>query len=234
MPERGWERFLTPGDRRRLTSNASKSSPFGLGKSPALLVVDVYREALGDRDNADDLERWPMSCGSAAWEAVDRIAGLVEDFRRRGLPVIHVTGSTPLYTRWGHEDPTTRTLDFEFVSEVAPLPGEMIIAKSAPSAFQGTPLKFHLVSGGVDTLIVCGEATSGCVRATVVDAATHRYRVGVAEDCCFDRTEASHWINLFDMEQKYADVLNRLEVITYLDSVSDTRREPERAEEAIT
>jgi nicotinamidase-related amidase len=59
-----------------------------------------------------------------------------------------------------------------------------------------------------DTLIVCGETTSGCVRATVVDGATYRYRIGIVSDGCFDRTQASHWINLFDMHQKYGEVMD--------------------------
>jgi nicotinamidase-related amidase len=95
----------------------------------------------------------------------------------------------------------------EIVAEVAPIAGEVVIEKTAPSAFQGTPLQFHLTSLGIDTLICCGETTSGCVRASVVDAATARYRVGVVSECVFDRTEASHFMNLYDMHQKYADVV---------------------------
>lgn len=220
MGERGWMGYLSAADRRNLSADGSKLAPFGLGVAPALLVVDVYREALGTRQDADDLERWPMSCGKAAWEAVDRISDLIEAFRRRAFPVIHVTGAE-LYTRWGHRGATERELDFSLVDEVTPLEGEIVIGKSAPSAFQGTSLAFHLVALGIDTLIVCGEATSGCVRATVVDAATHRYRVGVIEECCFDRVDASHWINLFDMDQKYADVMTSDQVVAFLDLVAD-------------
>jgi len=82
-----------------------------------------------------------------------------------------------------------------------------VIEKTTASAFWGTPLIFQLQALGIDTLIVCGETTSGCVRATVVDGATHRFRMGVVEECVFDRTEASHFINLYDMHQKYADVV---------------------------
>lgn len=220
MSEPGWLRFLTEGDRGRVGSGV-KRQPFGLGRRPCLLVVDVYREALGTRADADDLDRWPMSCGSGAWEVVDRIALLIGEFRARGLPVVHATGPERLFTRWGHPD--DRKLDFGIVPEVAPLEGELVIEKSAPSAFRGTPLAFHLIGMAVDTVIVCGEATSGCVRATVVDAATHRFSVGVVEDCCFDRTEASHWVNLFDMEQKYADVMSTSALIPYLDTTVEDR-----------
>ena len=106
----------------------------------------------------------------------------------------------------------------DIVDQVAPLPGEPVIAKSAPSAFGGTPLAGLLSYLGVDTVLVVGEATSGCVRATVVDAASHRLRVVVVEECVYDRFEASHAINLFDMHQKYADVLPLAEVLGWLES----------------
>jgi len=80
-------------------------------------------------------------------------------------------------------------------------------------------------SQGVDTIIACGETTSGCVRASVVDGATYRYRMGVVEECCFDRTQASHWINLFDMHQKYADVIKKAEAIQYFDTIAASRME---------
>ena len=79
--------------------------------------------------------------------------------------------------------------------------------KTSPSAFWGTPVAGHLTALGIDTVIVAGESTSGCVRASVVDGCTNRYRMVVAEECVFDRHEAPHAINLFDMHSKYADVL---------------------------
>src|SRR3546814_19427045 len=84
----------------------------------------------------------------------------------------------------------------------------MVARKTAPSAFWATPLVAELIRLGIDTLLITGESTSGCVRATVVDAASHRFRVQVIEECVFDRHEASHAINLFAMHQKYADVIS--------------------------
>jgi maleamate amidohydrolase len=78
-------------------------------------------------------------------------------------------------------------------------------------------LLFQLNYLSVDTVIVCGEVTSGCVRASVVDGATHRFRMGVVAECCFDRTEAAHWIALFDMDQKYADVIELAEAAAYFE-----------------
>jgi nicotinamidase-related amidase len=83
-----------------------------------------------------------------------------------------------------------------------------VLRKTAPSAFYGTPLQGELTRLGIDTLLIAGESTSGCVRASVVDAASARYRVIVIEECVFDRHEACHAINLFDMNQKYADVIS--------------------------
>jgi nicotinamidase-related amidase len=107
----------------------------------------------------------------------------------------------------------------EIIEEVAPQPGELVLKKAAPSAFAGTPLQFHLQYEGIDTIIVCGETTSGCVRASVVDGCTLRFKMGVVEECCFDRTQASHWINLFDMHQKYADVIDRFQAARYFESL---------------
>lgn len=104
------------------------------------------------------------------------------------------------------------------MEEVAPAEGEYVIRKSAPSAFWGTPLVGLLQSLQVDTLVVAGETTSGCVRAATVDGATHRFNMFVAEDCVFDRHEASHAMNLFDMNQKYATVLDAKSIIAMVDS----------------
>ena len=92
-----------------------------------------------------------------------------------------------------------------------------------PSGFHETPLDTVLRGRDADTLLVCGEATSGCVRATVVDACTRGYRVGVVGDCCFDRFEASHWMSLFDMNQKYTDVFSADHAIEYLRDLPEGR-----------
>jgi nicotinamidase-related amidase len=144
------------------------------------------------------------------------------------LPVIHVTGLEAI-VGWRdstirgqrYEDSTPEARDrlrrrYEIIDEVAPLDGEAVIRKSSPSAFWGTPLIGHLRYLDVDTLIVAGESTSGCVRATVVDGRTHRFHMLVPQECVFDRHEASHAMNLFDMDQKYADVVAIDEAIAYI------------------
>jgi maleamate amidohydrolase len=109
---------------------------------------------------------------------------------------------------------------YDIIGEVAPIPGEVVLRKTTPSGFNGTPLLHHLNSLGVDTIIVAGESTSGCVRASVVDACSYRFRVIVVEDCVFDRHQATHAINLFDMHTKYADVLSLADVEAHLRSAA--------------
>ena len=103
--------------------------------------------------------------------------------------------------------------------ELAPAPGELIIRKESASAFFGTPLIAHLTQLGIQTLIVCGESTSGCVRATAVDAYSHGFHVVLVEECCFDRSIISHKVNLFDMHHKYADVMHVDEVVKHLETL---------------
>lgn len=95
------------------------------------------------------------------------------------------------------------------VPELTPMEGELIVRKTVPSAFFGTTLAAWLTQGGVQTLVVAGAVTSGCVRASVVDAMSHGFRPVVASDCVGDRAMGPHDANLFDMEQKYAAVMAR-------------------------
>ena len=107
----------------------------------------------------------------------------------------------------------------DIVDEVAPLPGEFVFRKTAPSAFWGTALAAQLTYLGIDALLVVGESTSGCVRSTVVEGAAYRYRMQVIEDCVFDRHDAPHAMNLFDMHAKYADVISLQKALDYLGSL---------------
>ena len=94
---------------------------------------------------------------------------------------------------------------YDFVAEIAPQPGDVLIPKKHPSAFFATPLASHLIDLQADTLVVTGCTTSGCVRGSVVDAFAFNFRVLVAEDAVYDRSRVSHAVNLFDMSEKYAE-----------------------------
>jgi maleamate amidohydrolase len=95
------------------------------------------------------------------------------------------------------------------VPQLAPRSGELVVRKTVPSAFFGTSLAAWLAQRGVQTLVVAGSVTSGCVRASVVDAMSHGFRPLVVSDCVGDRAIGPHDANLFDMEQKYAAVMTR-------------------------
>ena len=106
--------------------------------------------------------------------------------------------------------------DFEIHAAFTPAPDDVVFRKERASAFFGTPLIAHLNQKGIDSLIVCGESTSGCVRASVVDAYSYGFHVSIVEECVFDRSELSHKVNLFDLHHKYADVMKLAEVLAHL------------------
>ena len=107
----------------------------------------------------------------------------------------------------------------EIVSAIAPGPRDIVVYKQKPSGFFGTNLASYLTLLGCDSVIITGTTTSGCVRATVLDAFSLNYRVAVVEEGCFDRSQASHAINLCDMNAKYADVVKTDEVLSFFDTI---------------
>jgi maleamate amidohydrolase len=232
MVERVWDKFLSVNDKASLRERPHLY--YGFGERPALILVDLYRRVFGDRPLplAESMKEWPLSCGLTAWEALPHIQRLLESARTASIPIVHVTimNEPDDVEQWATQGRLRRPPPImdpmaadrqrrggDIVDEVAPQPGETVIRKVAPSAFWGTPLIAHLGAYKVDTVIVAGESTSGCVRATVVDARTYRLNVIVAEECVFDRHEAPHAINLFDMHQKYADVLALSEIVNELE-----------------
>lgn len=235
MSERIWDRYLTADDKAHLS--LSRDRRVGFGARPALLLVDLYRAVFGDKPEPmlDAVKTWPSSCGLAGWRALPRIEEVLNAARYAQIPVVHITmlsesGMIGWYEA-AHRSSAARIPQDEaarerrrrsgdIMDEVAPVAGEVVLKKTAPSAFFGTPLASHLTFLGVDTLIICGEATSGCVRATVVDGASYRYRMQVVEDGVFDRHEAAHAMNLFDMHQKYADVRSSAEMIAFFRTFS--------------
>jgi maleamate amidohydrolase len=229
-----WDAFLTERDQEHLKITGSGSRPRkGFGERPALLIIDDYYSVLGTEreDILESVKKWPMSTGLEGWEAIDRTVELLASARANQIPVIFATGmGADFPSPWAGRNgggrrltPEQEEIAFKIVDEIAPIPGELVIKKASASAFWGTPLVGHLTFNGIDTVITCGETTSGCVRASVVDGCTFRYRMGVVEECTFDRTEASHAINLFDMNQKYADVLGLAETIQYFDMIGESR-----------
>jgi isochorismate hydrolase len=105
---------------------------------------------------------------------------------------------------------------YEFAAPVAPREGDVLLPKKHPSAFFGTALTSHLIDLQADTLVMTGCTTSGCIRASVVDAFALNFRVLVPQDAVYDRSQVSHAVNLFDMSEKYADVCTTDEALETL------------------
>lgn len=243
MASRVWDAFLTDQDKAHLAASAPVRRR-GFGRVPVVLSVDNYRKALGDRPEPllEGIKTWPGSTGEAGWEAANTIPALLSAARETGVPVIHLTGlaeeesgipawGASLGGRHGRADSSEAAADrhrrrFDFIPQAAPLEGEVVLKKTAPSGFFGTPLLAHLISLGADTVIVCGESVSGCVRATVTDGCANRLRMIVVEDCVYDRHEASRAINLFDIDQKYGDVVSLDTTLAWLRRRSETADVP--------
>jgi len=225
MAERVWEKFLTEQDKATLVGKAERK--IGFGERPALLLIDLYRWVFGDKPEAvtEAIKTWPGSCGLAGWNALPHIQKLLAKAREVGIPIIHVTGmdgvavepwafrrDTKKRATMGAEELDRFRRRYDIVDQVKPIPGETVFKKVSPSAFWGTPLIGHLNFLGVDTIITCGESTSGCVRASCVDGYSLGYHVSIVEECVFDRSPLSHKVNLFDMHHKYTDVMKLDEV----------------------
>lgn len=214
-----WRDLVGARDREVLEA-AGYGHAVGLGERPALLVVDVTYGFLGrvPMPVLEAIQAYPSAVGEAGWEAVEVIERLLAAARGAGVPVLYSAG-TGEPGRWAHKRPShlRQPADaYQILDRLAPRPGEAVIRKAKPSAFFGSGLGERLKELGVDSVIICGGTTSGCVRATVVDAFSHDLRVAVVEDAVFDRVQLSHAAALFDMDQKYADVLPSGAVVAWL------------------
>lgn len=203
----------------------------GLGSSPALLVIDIQYRTVGDTPlplRESIAQHYRTSCGEAGWHAVAATSRLLSAARTRGIPVIypHVAPKAAVDAgRTGAKIPSLLEVPdrgYEFVAEVAPEPGDLLIPKRHPSAFFGTALASYLIDMRIDTVVLTGCTTSGCIRATAVDAFAFNFNCAVVEDCVYDRSLLSHNVNLFDLQSKYADVISLEHAISYLDGTGGT------------
>lgn len=211
-----------------------KAAGFGkrmeLGTNPALLVVDVTYEFTGEVNEPilDSVKKIRTACGEGAWKSVDTIVKVIEKCRKYQIPVI--------YTKPEDRQISLRILDkkssradelhderlCQIVEKVKPLPADHVFKKVPPSGFIGTNLLAYLISHKIDTLLVTGGTTSGCVRASVVDAFSYGFKVAVVEEGVFDRGEMSHFISLFDMQAKYCNLMSEIETLEYLEKTCTT------------
>jgi nicotinamidase-related amidase len=201
-----------------------------VGANPAMIAVDLYNSAYegGPLPVPEANKLSPGSCGKFAWEAIEPTKKLFAAVRAVGIPIVHLTRAV----RPGVDQvqSTAKPIEsrnkapFDIREEFAPLPGELVIYKELASGFFGTPLGPYLRKMRVDSLIICGESTSGCVRATAWEGYSHGFHVTLVEECCFDRSLLSHKINLFDLHHKYADVMHLEDVLAEIDTRTSSAR----------
>lgn len=203
----------------------SQDRPMTAGVRPAVLVVDMTRAFIDST--------YPTGWSPTGGPAVDATTDLLSAARKAELPVFFTKGypepdadvqpaERGLWKANANALPLPEgTPRGDVIAEkLNPLPHEIVIDKGArPSAFFGTPLVPYLVHAGCDTVIVTGMTTSGCVRATVLDAFQYNFNVVIPYECCADRCQISHKVSLFDMHMKYADVVSLSETIDYIQHV---------------
>src|SRR5215469_8763670 len=170
-----------------------------IGQRPALLAIDLYNLVY------EGGPKQPHELFALA--------------RSLKLPIFYTTSETRKEANPDAVNATARQKSvkvdpkaYEIREEFKPEPTDVVIFKERASGFFGTPLVAHLTQKGIDSLIVCGESTSGCVRASCVDAYSLGYHVSIVEECVFDRSILSHKVNLFDLHHKYSDVMTLEEV----------------------
>jgi nicotinamidase-related amidase len=219
-----WDGIISEEEQRAYHA-AGFGRPSGVGRRPALLIIDVQYRTIGTSPKPfwESIKEYPTSCGEIGWNAMRKIAVLLAEFRRNKWPVLypHVAPKNKATDSGRLAEKVPAIMDipergYQFPPEIAPREGDVLLPKKHPSAFFATPLVSHLIDLGADTLVVTGCTTSGCVRGSVVDAFAYNFKVVVPHDAVYDRSATSHAVNLFDMASKYADVANAAEVMEML------------------
>lgn len=189
---------------------------FGFGKSPALVVIDM---AYGWTDPA-------YAGGSSRLDgAIDAIRQLLPIAREKGIPIFYTSSpveQTNHFKSAADFSPGFRTWDARACAiddRVAPLPTDLVIYKEHASAFAGTPLVGHLIKHRVDTLLITGCSTSACVRATATDAKSNYLKPIVIREAVQDRSDIAHEWTLFDIQARFADVVDVNAAMVYLRSL---------------
>jgi maleamate amidohydrolase len=209
---------MTDQEAREVYAQARLGESVTLGSRPAVLVVDFSR---GFTDPECTL-------GSNMTDAIEATRRVLDAARAKGLPVVFTTiGYEPSLKDgglWLQKIPSLGDLQVggrwvEIDPRLEPREDETIVLKKGASAFFGTNLPSILISQGVDSVVLCGATTSGCIRATAIDLLQYGYPTIVPRECVADRAQAPHEANLFDIQAKYADVVAVEQAIEYLESV---------------
>jgi maleamate amidohydrolase len=210
---------MSDAEAREVYAKARLGESVTLGSRPAVLVVDF---SCGFTDPECTL-------GADMTEQVEATKRLLDAARAKGLPVIFTTiGFEPSLKDgglWLEKAPGLGDLQIggrwvEIDPRLEPQEGETIVVKKGASAFFGTNLAAILISQGIDSVVLCGATTSGCVRATAIDLLQYGFPTLVPRECVGDRAQAPHDANLFDIQAKYADVVSVEEALDYVESVA--------------
>lgn len=223
-----WEAFLTEDDKKVMA--ARKPRPMtGPGSKIGILVIDMQNTAQGyDKPIWEQLDEYSGACGPHAWKSVPYQLQVLKAARAAGLPVIYSKHVFHAYTGLPASEPgnnfSADNMKSEIVPEVGMVEGDILIEKQTPSCFAYTNLPLIMNQLGLDGLLVMGNSTSGCVRATCVDGRGAGYKMSVIEECVFDRIELSHAAALFDMEFKICDVISTDRALEIIADKSQTAK----------
>lgn len=191
----------------------------GIRGKAALLSIDLFASVFpsGPMSLLDAIRENPKSCGPYAFEAKPKIKRLLDTARDARWPIVQTTSDRLLVPddenrRATNRDESTLSIaqiksDFAIDEYFDVRPEDRIVYKGRASAFFDTDLADFFKSEDIETVVICGESTSGCVRSSAVDGFAYGFHVVVVEDCVFDRHLLSHKVSLFDLHHKYADVI---------------------------
>jgi maleamate amidohydrolase len=215
-PMGSWQGLIT-AEELEIYKNAGFLREIGLGSRPAVLVIVAQYNFTGDKPEpiTASTKKFRFSCGENAWRAMPQIKGLIALARKKGIPIVYTQDFEVPADPTEHEARQGNLI----VDEVKPRASDRIIPKEGYSGFFGTRMLSLLISMNIDTVIIVGGTTSGCIRATAIDAYDYRFRAFVIEDGVFDRAANPHRSNLFDIAAKAANVVTMARMEQMLSSV---------------
>jgi maleamate amidohydrolase len=221
-----WVQRLPEEERNRYEKIGLRGTQ-SMGKRPALLIIDCTLGFTGSKPQPVEQAalEYPTACGQTAWDAMQSISQAASRFRELQLPVIYTVMDLAQEeyaggaTKWKGNNFQSMPGYNDFAEPIRPMAGDWVMPKTKASVFFQTPLLPYLIKQNVDSLVVCGGSTSGCVRASAVDGLSNGFTCFVMEDGCFDRSRFAHNNNLFDLDAKYASVQTWQELKPSLDNL---------------
>jgi nicotinamidase-related amidase len=175
----------------------------------ALLIVDVTDAFVGENvPTVQAARQCRTACGAPAWQSLGPIRTLIDAFHDVGSPVIYTKALPEAHLGGATIGVAEAGAGNTIVSAIAPTEDDIVIEKARPSAFFGTPLAAYLLRSNIRGLVIVGGSTSGCVRASTVDASSWGFSVALAHDGCFDRSQLSHSVAVFELGVKYAVIVD--------------------------